>query len=155
MERERKRTDSTKMPKVLKRLLLFIAIYLIQIQLVMFVRIEWRYYTCVLRPCVKCSWSAFLIAMYANSKSSWNTEINSCFKWDNYRNHCPIKFNFLIHINRVSNTRSYNRNIDRSGFTYSCPHCGKTFQKPSQLTRHVRIHTGKVNKSVQGIFEIE
>ncbi|XP_010576241.1 PREDICTED: zinc finger protein 236 isoform X8 [Haliaeetus leucocephalus] len=44
---------------------------------------------------------------------------------------------------RVSNTRSYNRNIDRSGFTYSCPHCGKTFQKPSQLTRHVRIHTGE------------
>ncbi|XP_034981147.1 zinc finger protein 236 isoform X1 [Zootoca vivipara] len=44
---------------------------------------------------------------------------------------------------RVSNSRSYNRNIDRSGFTYSCPHCGKTFQKPSQLTRHVRIHTGE------------
>ncbi|KAM6088634.1 zinc finger protein 236 isoform 5-T5 [Chlamydotis macqueenii] len=44
---------------------------------------------------------------------------------------------------RVSNTRSYNRNIDRSGFTYSCPHCGKMFQKPSQLTRHVRIHTGE------------
>ncbi|XP_068003649.1 zinc finger protein 236 isoform X3 [Melanerpes formicivorus] len=44
---------------------------------------------------------------------------------------------------RLSNTRSYNRNIDRSGFTYSCPHCGKTFQKPSQLTRHVRIHTGE------------
>lgn len=43
---------------------------------------------------------------------------------------------------RVSGTRPYNRNVDRSGFSYSCPHCGKTFQKPSQLTRHVRIHTG-------------
>ncbi|NWX99557.1 ZN236 protein, partial [Nothoprocta ornata] len=51
-----------------------------------------------------------------------------------------MKSHFKI---RVSNTRSYNRNIDRSGFTYSCPHCGKTFQKPSQLTRHVRIHTGE------------
>ncbi|KAH0500503.1 Zinc finger protein 236 [Microtus ochrogaster] len=44
---------------------------------------------------------------------------------------------------RASGTRTYNRNIDRSGFTYSCPHCGKTFQKPSQLTRHIRIHTGE------------
>lgn len=43
---------------------------------------------------------------------------------------------------RTASSRSYNRNVDRSGFTYSCPHCGKTFQKPSQLTRHVRIHTG-------------
>uniref|UniRef100_A0A8D0BAI8 Zinc finger protein 236 n=1 Tax=Salvator merianae TaxID=96440 RepID=A0A8D0BAI8_SALMN len=53
---------------------------------------------------------------------------------EHMKTHCKI---------RISNTRSYNRNIDRSGFTYSCPHCGKTFQKPSQLTRHVRIHTGE------------
>ncbi|XP_075441615.1 zinc finger protein 236 isoform X2 [Ascaphus truei] len=51
-----------------------------------------------------------------------------------------MKTHFKI---RVTSTRSYNRNIDRSGFSYSCPHCGKTFQKPSQLTRHVRIHTGE------------
>ncbi|KAF7245242.1 hypothetical protein EYD10_08658 [Varanus komodoensis] len=54
-----------------------------------------------------------------------------------------ITFHCLTSVHRVSNTRSYNRNIDRSGFTYSCSHCGKTFQKPSQLTRHVRIHTGE------------
>ena len=38
--------------------------------------------------------------------------------------------------------RTYKRNIDRSGFSHRCKHCGKTFQKPSQLVRHERIHTG-------------
>lgn len=50
---------------------------------------------------------------------------------------------------RTASARSYNRNVDRSGFTYSCPHCGKTFQKPSQLTRHVRIHTGAPGRAGQ------
>ncbi|XP_072316378.1 zinc finger protein 236-like isoform X1 [Eucyclogobius newberryi] len=43
----------------------------------------------------------------------------------------------------LSSSRNYKKSIDRSGFTNSCLHCGKTFKKPSQLVRHTRIHTGE------------
>ncbi|CAG5136803.1 unnamed protein product, partial [Candidula unifasciata] len=39
--------------------------------------------------------------------------------------------------------RNYKRNVDRTGFFHKCQHCNKTFQKPSQLERHERIHTGE------------
>ncbi|XP_038145267.1 zinc finger protein 236-like isoform X3 [Cyprinodon tularosa] len=43
----------------------------------------------------------------------------------------------------TSSSRNYKKNIDRSGFTNSCHHCEKAFKKPSQLIRHIRIHTGE------------
>ncbi|XP_041376964.1 zinc finger protein 236-like [Gigantopelta aegis] len=39
--------------------------------------------------------------------------------------------------------RTYKRNIDRSTFHHRCKYCPKSFQKPSQLVRHERIHTGE------------
>ncbi|XP_053183269.1 zinc finger protein 236-like isoform X1 [Scomber japonicus] len=43
----------------------------------------------------------------------------------------------------TSSSRNYKKNIDRSGFSNSCHHCSKAFKKPSQLVRHIRIHTGE------------
>lgn len=39
--------------------------------------------------------------------------------------------------------RKHDRLQDRSDFSHKCPTCAKVFQKPSQLVRHMRIHTGE------------
>uniref|UniRef100_A0A8B9CNJ1 Zinc finger protein 236 n=1 Tax=Anser brachyrhynchus TaxID=132585 RepID=A0A8B9CNJ1_9AVES len=89
--------------------------------------------------------SQLSIHMEEHRQELAGTRIHSCKSCKKeFETSSQLKEHMKTHYKRrVSNTRSYNRNIDRSGFTYSCPHCGKTFQKPSQLTRHVRIHTGE------------
>ncbi|ELT87081.1 hypothetical protein CAPTEDRAFT_173460 [Capitella teleta] len=54
---------------------------------------------------------------------------------EHLKQHAKIK-NSLSH-------KSYKRNVDRTGFQHKCTHCTKSFQKPSQLKRHVLIHTGE------------
>nr|CAD7427253.1 unnamed protein product [Timema monikensis] len=39
--------------------------------------------------------------------------------------------------------KCHKRNIDRTAFCHKCDTCTKSFQKPSQLLRHKRIHTGE------------
>ncbi|EEC09034.1 zinc finger protein, putative [Ixodes scapularis] len=66
---------------------------------------------------------------------------------------CPQKFtkqpllreHMKIHykIKASLSHRTYKRNIDRSAFPHKCSTCKKQFQKPSQLVRHNRIHTGE------------
>ncbi|XP_063221108.1 zinc finger protein 236-like [Bacillus rossius redtenbacheri] len=45
---------------------------------------------------------------------------------------------------KISLSHKYHkRNIDRSSFAHKCDSCTMAFQKPSQLLRHRRIHTGE------------
>lgn len=49
----------------------------------------------------------------------------------------------LFQVKASLSHKSHKRNIDRSTFIHKCDTCHKCFQKPSQLVRHKRIHTGE------------
>ena len=49
----------------------------------------------------------------------------------------------LFQVKASLSHKSHKRNIDRSTFVHKCDTCHKCFQKPSQLVRHKRIHTGE------------
>ncbi|KAL4235060.1 hypothetical protein ACF0H5_006698 [Mactra antiquata] len=73
------------------------------------------------------------------------TRVYSCRQCNaTYSNHKDLKEHTKQHfkIRKSMSHRTYKKEIDRSGFSHKCKHCMKTFQKPSQLLRHERVHTG-------------
>ena len=51
--------------------------------------------------------------------------------------------NIVLSCRKSLSHKKYRRHVDRSRFGQVCRHCNKSFQKPSQLERHIRIHTGE------------
>lgn len=82
-------------------------------------------------------------------KKSWKVPV--CIYSMNCAAHC-VKWSTLcssvisaclFQVKASLSHKSHKRNIDRSTFVHKCDTCHKCFQKPSQLVRHKRIHTGE------------
>nr|CAD7437387.1 unnamed protein product [Timema bartmani] len=54
-----------------------------------------------------------------------------------------LRLQYCLMVKASLSHKCHKRNIDRTAFCHKCDTCTKSFQKPSQLLRHKRIHTGE------------
>uniref|UniRef100_A0A8C5MDV9 C2H2-type domain-containing protein n=1 Tax=Leptobrachium leishanense TaxID=445787 RepID=A0A8C5MDV9_9ANUR len=88
--------------------------------------------------------SQLSLHMEEHQQESMGSKTYSCVSCEeSFKTPLLLKEHIKTHVKiRVVRAKADNRNIDRSGFRYSCPHCGKKFKRRDQVTCHAMIHTG-------------